>query len=161
MKLFVTAVALLAVLIVGFTPAFAEDCVDVELGIDRLIPPVPVLHFEFFLSVVNCGSEAALVNCLVTAELNGIPAGTASFDAPMEAGQEIRIDRKIPINPNIEIPAGTCRLCLTVTSGTATDTSCATIVIDGDGNVLSFTLEGEDNPPAESLTWGAIKSIFR
>lgn len=160
MKFFVTALTLLAVLSVGFSPAAAEDCVDVEIDISRFVPPVPVVHFSVYFSIVNCGSEFAVVECIGTLEQDGQLLGAASVDIPLGAGQEFLIDQRVPINPNIEIPTGTCRLCITVISGTSVDMSCATIVVDEDGNVQSFVLE-TSNTPTEELTWGAIKSLFR
>lgn len=160
MKFIVTTLALLVVLSVGFSPASAQDCVDVEISIERLVPPVPVIHFFFDLSVINCGPSYSLVECIGTFELNGVLVGTASIDIPLEAGEEFAISQRIPINPNVEIPSGTFRLCLTVISGIAVDMSCATVEVDEDGNVLSFVVETV-NTPVEELTWSAIKSLFQ
>jgi len=153
-KLLITFAAL--ALVLWAVPAMAEDCVDVELGA-QLVTGDPYDILSLYFMAVNCGSEPGMVNFTVTLEKDFMEIGTAEFVCYMPAGEPFEQELELPI-PDY-VPAGTYTLCVTATLGEATDTSCASITLDEENNVTSFTLY--DPVGNEDSSWGEIKEMYR
>lgn len=148
MKKFLSTLVACAALCLIPLAVQADDCVAVDVEVTPVASEndAGVEIVEFSIELTNCGTEPSLVGLQVVLSSSGpqvIPP--FQFHFPVGAGETVARSWKVAIPP--VLPPGTYELCVTATSGEASDTDCVTVEItDGDGS---------SSAPARTETWAA------
>ena len=95
MKQLLIVCSMLLVALAG-VPAYADDCVDVELGFN-VISGDPHDILTLYFSAENCGTETATVTFTVTLSVDQTEFGTVTFDVPMPAGELFVRELQLPV----------------------------------------------------------------
>jgi hypothetical protein len=138
--------------------AVAEDCIDIRLAAG-IVPGEPnhILRLGFY--ALNCGTEPGIATCRVYVGVDSKSLGSAMFKVRMPAAEPLERRLGLPIPPGT--PPGMYTLCLTADLGTASDTTCATVTIDGEGQVLGFRPHDSTAGGVSTWSWGEIKAGYK
>ncbi len=131
--------------------AMADDCVEVDVEITpvSLEDESGLQYAEFSLELTNCGTEAALIGLTVELQTDApqvVPP--IEFHVPVGAGETIAKSWTFPVPP--VVPPGTYEVCVTATSGDATDSDCASFTVEESSSTSSI-----DNNTQPMLAAGA------
>ena len=151
----VLACACVAVGLLQGLPALAADCVDVDLRAEK-IAGEPLDHLALYYLVANCGDTGS-ADIELSLEKDGTLIRKLDLAHVLPAGRGFSHEFLLPILPNV--PAGTYRLCLSAALGSASDSVCATVVIDSGGNIVAFTPEQPTS--VQERPWGQMKGKYR
>jgi hypothetical protein len=137
-------------------PAFADACVDVDLGATVVThDPHDLLSLYFFAE--NCGPSSAVAAFTISLEKDLAPLGSIRLLALIPGGVSFTHTFTLPVSQRV--PAGTYTLCIDAVIRDATDHACVSVEIDAANNVIRVV------PIAPVATressWSAIKSIYR
>jgi hypothetical protein len=152
----VLTVACMAVAMLVAGMALAEECVDVDLRAEK-IEDSPLDALSLFFSMANCGTQAGLADITVSLEKDAELIGEITIKRHLPADLDFAHEWQLPIPP--AVPAGSYRMCLSVELGGASDSACATIDLDAEGNVLAFAPESATS--VERKGWGSVKGSYR
>lgn len=153
MLLLVTALALVA----WGIPALAADCIHVDLGAQVTdSSPLPILSLYF--STTNCGDAPGMATFTISLEQGSQSLGSGTAQLYLPADKPFTQQLQLPVVSII--PAGTYTLCVDATLGSASDSACATVTLNSSSNVISFQ-KVEGPAPADTETWGAVKSMYK
>ena len=156
MKLLLAALCI-SILAACGAPAFAENGIDVTLGAD-IAGHTPYDIFSMHYCAVNSGADPAIAHLTVTLWRGNEILGTTQFDLylPVEAPSTGSLE--LPIAG--PVPADVYVLSVTGALGSTTDEARTGIILDEANNVIAF---GPPDPivATESVTWGAIKNLYR
>jgi len=121
---------LLGFALVGFAaPAFADDCVEVDV---EMAPEIVAAEVgEGFIEVLNCSDEAGIVMVAMTMELmNGIFVELPEVPVMLGAGEVISTTFYYPAPPGLT--GGSFGICVTATLGDAEASDCASsLIVEG------------------------------
>jgi hypothetical protein len=156
MKLLLTAFCVSFIALWG-GPAFTENALDLTLGAN-IASHTPYDIFEMHYCATNIGTEPATANLTVTLWKGTEIIGTSQFEVLLATETPYTASLALPISDSV--PADMYVLSVTGAIGSAKDEARAGIILDAANNVIAFA------PPdpivaTESVTWGAIKGLYR
>ncbi|UCE03507.1 MAG: hypothetical protein JSW67_04760 [Candidatus Latescibacterota bacterium] len=136
--------------------AVGDECVDVDLRAEK-IEGSPLDALSLFFSMANCGTEAGVADISISLEKDAELVGEIDIHHFLPADLDVAHEWRLPIPP--AVPAGSYRMCVRIRLGEASDTACASVEIDADGNVLAFSPEA--TTAVERKGWGSVKDAYR
>lgn len=136
-------------------PVWAGDCIDVQLRAEKIAAD-PLARLQLFYHLHNCG-DAGLAALTSSLAKDGQLVGEIETSRFLHADERVQVELLLPIPP--AVPAGLYRLCAGARLGQASDSECALVVLDGVGNVLSFT--AKTPVPVASVSWAVVKQVYR
>jgi hypothetical protein len=135
--------------------AFAADCVDVDLRAQK-ISGDPLDHLALYYMLANCG-DLGNADIELSLEKDGTLVRKVDVQRVLPAARGFSHEFLLPILPGVA--AGSYRLCLAASLGSASDSACATVVIDSGGYVVSFT--PDPSTAVQEKPWGQMKGRYR
>lgn len=147
---------LLALLCIPLLPALAvaDDCVDVEIELNPTAGPDSsgLTFVEFSVELTNCGADPALISLQVNVNGDGpFVVPPFNFNVPVGAGATVARSWSLPLPP--ALPDGTYEVCVTATSGDATDSDCASVTVGGAEGASSIgSGPGQTRPTSAAIT---------
>lgn len=144
------------VAMLAFGTAVAEECVEVDLRAEK-IEDNPLDALDVFFAIANCGTQTGLADVSVSLAKDEELVGEIKFNLALPAELDFSRQWQLPIPP--AVPAGSYRLCVGVELGSGSDSACATVEIDAEGNVLTFAPEVVT--AVQRKDWGSVKNGYR